>query len=190
MGTTALRVTRRIPTKKTLSIQALPWIIESLSSFDTHNSCFPDVYPCSHNRSRIVATDKGYMRLRPRNETLLRDVIAWAGPVSAAMYGSLETFYFYADGIYDDSSCPIGTTHSILICERQCVWWQSNLMTFQFRWIRNRKRNRKWNSLLASTLHDVDANWLRKWKLEVTSNRFIEKTLTLKCLRALLTLCF
>lgn len=51
------------------------------------------------------------------------------------MYGSMETFYFYADGktisisnqnffkhiflfiegIYDDPDCKIGTTHSVLI---------------------------------------------------------------------------
>ena len=75
----------------------------------------PDIHPCTYNRSRRVATDKGYFRLRPKNETLLRDVIAADGPVSAAFYGSMETFYFYADGIYDDPDCPSGTTHSILI---------------------------------------------------------------------------
>lgn len=76
---------------------------------------FVDIYPCSHNRSNIAATANGYWRLRPRNETLLRDVVAAVGPVSAALYGSMETFYFYADGVYDDPACPIGTTHSVLI---------------------------------------------------------------------------
>lgn len=73
------------------------------------------IYPCRSNLTKKVATDSGYWRIRPGNETLLRDVIAAKGPVAAALYGSMDSFYYYWDGIYDDPSCPSGTTHSLLI---------------------------------------------------------------------------
>jgi C1A family cysteine protease len=73
------------------------------------------IYPCRYNRSNRVAKASGYWRLRPLNETLLKNVIAAKGPVAAAMYGSMESFYFYWNGIYDDPKCLTGTTHAVLI---------------------------------------------------------------------------
>ena len=68
------------------------------------------IHPCTSHSSLNVATVNGFWRIRPRNETLLRDIVAFAGPVSAALYGSLDSFAYYWDGIYDDPTCPIGIT--------------------------------------------------------------------------------
>lgn len=73
------------------------------------------IYPCRYQRKYRVATDIGYWRIRPKNETILRDVVYWKGPVAAAMYGSLPSFLYYASGILNDPTCPIGTSHSVLV---------------------------------------------------------------------------
>jgi len=53
-------------------------------------------YSCRYNPTSRAATTTGYFRIRPGNETLLRDVVAAKGPVAAAMDGTMHSFYFYA----------------------------------------------------------------------------------------------
>lgn len=65
-----------------------------------------NIYRCKYNYTNSVGKIKGHYRLRPKNETLLRDVVAAIGPVAFAFYGSLDSFSYYYDGIYDDPSCP------------------------------------------------------------------------------------
>jgi Papain family cysteine protease len=64
------------------------------------------IYPCHYNKSNTVVKIKGYLRIRPKDEKTLRDVVAAMGPVAFAFDGSLESFMYYENGIYDDTSCP------------------------------------------------------------------------------------
>jgi len=74
-----------------------------------------NVYPCRYNSTTSVGKLTGYYRLRPNNETLLRDAIAALGPAAISIDGSLESFMYYENGIFDDPACPKGLSHSALI---------------------------------------------------------------------------
>lgn len=65
-----------------------------------------DFYPCHYNESNIAFKIKGYLRLRPKDEKTLKDVVAAKGPVAFAFDGSLESFMYYENGIFDDDKCP------------------------------------------------------------------------------------
>lgn len=73
------------------------------------------VYPCRYNGANKVATATGYWRIHPFNATLLRSIVSCKGPVVAAMTASLDSFYFYSSGVYNDANCKIGSSHSVLI---------------------------------------------------------------------------
>lgn len=65
------------------------------------------IYPCRFNSTLSIGkVVSGYIRIRPYNETLLRDVVAAHGPVSFAFSASLESYWFYQSGIYDEPGCP------------------------------------------------------------------------------------
>lgn len=65
-----------------------------------------EVYPCRFNSSNSIGRISGYTRCRPKNETLLRDLVA-IRPVAFAFDGSLDSFMYYNGGIYDDPKCPM-----------------------------------------------------------------------------------
>lgn len=54
-----------------------------------------DIYKCRYNRLTSIGATTGYARIRPGNETLLRDVVAAVGPVSFAMNSSPQTYLSY-----------------------------------------------------------------------------------------------
>jgi C1A family cysteine protease len=90
--------------------------IQSMESYPyLHTSPTPTQYPCNYDKDKAECFAKGYMRIPPKNETLLRDIVASVGPVSAAMHGMWPSFWYYYDGIYDDVTCPTYATHSVLI---------------------------------------------------------------------------
>lgn len=62
-------------------------------------------FPCKFNSSNSVGKITGYYRLRPKNETLLRDVVAAVGPVAFAFCATLDSFIYYDQGVYDDPKC-------------------------------------------------------------------------------------
>ncbi|CRL08642.1 CLUMA_CG021355, isoform A [Clunio marinus] len=74
-----------------------------------------DAYSCGFNSSRAVGQLSGYYRIRPGNETFLKEVVYYYGPVSFAFNGLLPTFAYYESGIYDDPNCVDGLSHSALI---------------------------------------------------------------------------
>lgn len=88
--------------------------IQGESTYGYDNYYNTTVLPCRSNSSENVAYPTGYWRLRA-NETALRDFVASAGCVAAAMSGDLDTFYFYSRGVYDDANCTAGTQHAVLI---------------------------------------------------------------------------
>lgn len=53
------------------------------------------IYKCRYNRQTSIGTTTGYARIRPGNETLLRDVVAAVGPVSFSMNSEPASFLFY-----------------------------------------------------------------------------------------------
>lgn len=64
------------------------------------------VSPCRYNASRSIGNVDGYYRIRPRNETFLKEVVAAIGPVAIGFHGTSEAFESYEHGIYDDPQCP------------------------------------------------------------------------------------
>lgn len=62
-------------------------------------------FPCHFNSSNSVGTIKGFYRMRPKNEKLVKDVLAAYGPIGFSFNGSLESFLFYQGGVYDDPQC-------------------------------------------------------------------------------------
>lgn len=54
-----------------------------------------DVGKCRYQQETSIGITTGYARVLPGNETLLRDVVAAVGPVSVAMNGAVNPFYFY-----------------------------------------------------------------------------------------------
>lgn len=74
-----------------------------------------DIFPCNFQSNNSVGKIKGYYRLRPRNEIILRDTIAALGPCAFGFNGAIESFMYYKEGIYDDDKCHKGLTHSALI---------------------------------------------------------------------------
>ncbi|XP_070495090.1 cathepsin L-like [Chironomus tepperi] len=75
----------------------------------------PNRFPCLFNKTKVVATTSGYWRIRPNREAALANIIAIAGPVSAAMNGSTPSFWYYSSGVYSDPQCTPSTSHSVLI---------------------------------------------------------------------------
>lgn len=65
-----------------------------------------EIYSCHYNESNTVSTIKGHLRIRPKDEKTVKDVVAAKGPVAFAFDGSLESFMYYEGGIYDDEECP------------------------------------------------------------------------------------
>lgn len=69
---------------------------------------------CRYRSDRVVARTSGYWRIRNR-ERELANVLAVVGPVSASMNGGIESFWYYADGVYSDPACRPSFSHAVLI---------------------------------------------------------------------------
>lgn len=54
-----------------------------------------DVFKCRYNQSLSVGTIRGYGRIMPGDEELLKNVVANVGPVAFGMNAALQTFIFY-----------------------------------------------------------------------------------------------
>jgi Papain family cysteine protease len=52
-------------------------------------------YKCQYQQASSIGSTTGYGRIRPGNETLLRDVVAAVGPVVFALNSEVETFLNY-----------------------------------------------------------------------------------------------
>jgi hypothetical protein len=63
------------------------------------------IYPCRFNASNSVAKLKGYIRMRPRDEEVVKRVVAAVGPVAFAFNGSTMSFAYYEGGIFDEPDC-------------------------------------------------------------------------------------
>jgi len=71
---------------------------------------------CRFNKSKIGATDKGYVDIPFGNEDALKAAVATIGPVSAAIDAGHYSFQFYSHGIYHEEECnPFELSHAILI---------------------------------------------------------------------------
>lgn len=56
-----------------------------------HNGTFP----CRYSKTTSIGSTTGYGRIKPGNETLLRDVVASVGPVVMTFNAEVKTFMFY-----------------------------------------------------------------------------------------------
>lgn len=65
---------------------------ESYPYEETYQHDIP--FKCRYNKSTTIGTTTGYARMRPLNETLLKNAVA-INPVSVALNAELDTFLFY-----------------------------------------------------------------------------------------------
>ena len=49
------------------------------------------------------------------DENHLKSVLAAVGPLPVGMRGSLDSFYYYSSGIYDDPNCDGNLDHAVCI---------------------------------------------------------------------------
>lgn len=78
-----------------MSIQYQPGVPGSISypyeEYENRN----EIKKCRYNHTTSLGTTKGYGRIAPLDETLLRDVVAAVGPVSFALNSALDTFLYH-----------------------------------------------------------------------------------------------
>lgn len=60
---------------------------------------------CKFNSSNKLANVTDYIEVMSGNETLLRDALAFLGPLAVAVDASLLTFQNYKSGVFDDTRC-------------------------------------------------------------------------------------
>lgn len=74
-----------------------------------------DVLKCKYSKKNSVGTIKSFAFIETGNETLLMNAVATIGPLSIAVYGSLESFQSYKSGIYFDFGCTKNINHAVLL---------------------------------------------------------------------------
>ncbi|CAO1415997.1 unnamed protein product [Diamesa tonsa] len=74
-----------------------------------------DVLKCKNSKKNSVATIKSFSLIETGNETLLMNAVATIGPLSIAIYGSLESFQSYKSGVYYDDACTTNINHAVLL---------------------------------------------------------------------------
>lgn len=74
-----------------------------------------DVLKCKYSKKYSVATIKSFSLIETGNETLLMNAVATIGPLSIAIYGSLESFQSYKSGVYYDDACTTNINHAVLL---------------------------------------------------------------------------
>lgn len=60
---------------------------------------------CAYKPSKKVASDTGYVDIKPGNETLLEIAVATVGPISVAFDASQPSFQMYSSGVYNEPAC-------------------------------------------------------------------------------------
>jgi hypothetical protein len=76
-------------------IQYQPGLADAQSYPFKENAPNEGSFKCEYQDTTTIGTTTGYARIRPYNETLLRDVVANVGPVAFAMNSEIDTFLFY-----------------------------------------------------------------------------------------------
>ncbi|KAL3884397.1 hypothetical protein ACJMK2_024536 [Sinanodonta woodiana] len=74
------------------------------------------VGPCRFRRSKVGATDRGYVDLPKNDEIALRHAVATIGPISVAIDAGSHDFRFYDHGIFDNPNCSnTKINHAVLV---------------------------------------------------------------------------
>lgn len=88
-----------------MNIQYAPGIPSSdaypYAEFDNN----PPIRSCRYDRSTSVGVTTGYGRIKPLNETLLKDVIAAQGPVSAGIEWFEHRKTFFDKFVFNSDKC-------------------------------------------------------------------------------------
>lgn len=71
---------------------------------------------CQYKESGKAISLSGYSTITPKNENLMKKVIATRGPLVCSVYASPDTFVLYKEGIYTDEECNTKeVNHAILV---------------------------------------------------------------------------
>jgi cathepsin L len=70
---------------------------------------------CKFKKSKIGATDSGFVDVTQGDEQALKHALGTVGPVSVAIDASHFSFQFYHSGVYDEAQCsPANLDHGVL----------------------------------------------------------------------------
>lgn len=71
---------------------------------------------CQYKESNNALSITAYSTIAPKNENLMKKVIATRGPLVCSVYASPDTFRLYQEGIYNDEECSKEeVNHAILV---------------------------------------------------------------------------
>lgn len=73
-----------------------------------------NVNTCTYNSSILAQKILSYTYVSG-DENYLKSVLAAVGPIPVGMKGSLDSFYYYSSGIYDDPTCTGLIDHAVCI---------------------------------------------------------------------------
>ena len=95
-----------------------------------------DVLKCKYSKKNSVGTIKSFSLIETGNETILMNAVATVGPLSIALYGSLESFQSYKSGVYYDPACTTNINHAVLLGKINYHYlyiylYNQNIMVFQ-----------------------------------------------------------
>jgi cathepsin L len=80
---------------------------------------------CYYEPSMMAAKIRSYAFVRG-SEELVRKALVAVGPLAVGMKGDLDSFYFYAGGIFDDVACVGPLNHAVCLvgeCVMGCELW-------------------------------------------------------------------
>jgi len=78
-----------------------------------------NVNTCTYNSSMLAQKILSYTYVSG-DENYLKSVLAAIGPIPVGMKGSLDSFYYYSSGIYDDPNCTGLIDHAVCIVGKFC----------------------------------------------------------------------
>lgn len=70
---------------------------------------------CRYNSSNSANAISSFVELPSSDEEILKNALAAVGPIATAIDATLDSFFSYADGVYDDQACSSVLSHAVLL---------------------------------------------------------------------------
>lgn len=70
---------------------------------------------CRYNLSNSAGTISSFVNLPSSDEEVLKNALAYVGPIATAIDATLDTYFSYSDGVYYDPACSKVLSHAVLL---------------------------------------------------------------------------
>jgi len=87
-----------------------------------------NIQSCQYDESLFSAKISSYEFVNG-DEEYLKSVLAAVGPLPVGIRGSLNSFYYYSSGIYDDSACDEKLDHAACVVGKFLLIFGLNVKT-------------------------------------------------------------